>query len=281
MDKSHNFIAAYTPRKAGLGNLGGRPVSEVNQQIEYMDGLGRPVQNVLTRASVSGRDIVTPFAYDANERESKKYLAYSDTSALKGTFKPSVLSRQAAFYNSPAGWGAPGIVQISTGNAPFSEILFEESPMARVLEQAAPGASWKMGGHTISLSSGTNGSSDVRHWVLSGTGAVGTAYYTMGKLFKSVVTDENGHDAIEFKDSEGRLIEKRVEGPASTWLVTSYVYDDYGNLAFVLPPAVTATSFNDSSPDYADYIYAYQYDDRNRLVAKKIPGGRLEEPGLQ
>ncbi|HYH56804.1 MAG TPA: RHS repeat-associated core domain-containing protein, partial [Anseongella sp.] len=64
-------------------------------------------------------------------------------------------------------------------------------------------------------------------------------------------------------------------------LSTYYVYDDFGNLTYVLPPGRDEI-FN---PDAASlpsavnlnaFCYQYRYDERNRLIEKKLPGKERE-----
>ena len=56
-------------------------------------------------------------------------------------------------------------------------------------------------------------------------------------------------------------------------LSSYYVYDDLGNLCFVLPPAagpdVISSAQTQATIDYR--CYQYRYDERNRLVQKKVP----------
>ena len=77
------------------------------------------------------------------------------------------------------------------------------------------------------------------------------------------------------KNKQGQVVLKRThnEGQAHD---TYYVYDDFGNLTYVLSPAAS-----DSVVDSSDTIdqtvldhlgYQYRYDHRNRLIEKKIPG---------
>ena len=52
---------------------------------------------------------------------------------------------------------------------------------------------------------------------------------------------------------------------------TYYIYDDFGNLTYVIPPKVT-TNDGVSTTELAELCYQYKYDYRNRLIEKKIPG---------
>lgn len=107
-------------------------------------------------------------------------------------------------------------------------------------------------------------------------------------MYKIIATDENGKQQIEFKDKEGKLILKKsqlnntLQDPHKDWLCTYYVYDDFNNLRFVIPPkAVTAVmagwSFN-ALPDVVNELcFIYEYDERGRLIRKKVPGAAFIE----
>ncbi len=49
-------------------------VSVANQNITFYDGLGRPIQQVASKQSGTGKNIVTPITYDAFGRQPKEYL---------------------------------------------------------------------------------------------------------------------------------------------------------------------------------------------------------------
>ncbi len=297
---NQNYISTKIFKQGGMdpNNLNGRNICDVNETIQYFDGLGRPLQTVQVKGSPSFNDLVQPFAYDAFGREDKKYLPYA-AGGTNGTFRPLALNEQLSFYTSSGSQSgeqmANGMVRIPT---PFSLTVFEPSPLNRIQEQGAPGAAWQPvansdAGHTMKMEYGTNADNEVRLWTITADGAsTNNEYYPAGKLYKTTTKDENwkaadgkGGTTDEFKDFEGRVVLKKVWGTNERGLCTYYVYDDLGNLRYVLPPAVNEgtdrfspalSSFTESQVEFHYYIYAYRYDGRKRLIEKKIPGKAWE-----
>ncbi|MNK76480.1 RHS Repeat protein [compost metagenome] len=79
----------------------------------------------------------------------------------------------------------------------------------------------------------------------------------------------------EFKDFEDRVVLKRVWETETKALNTYYVYDDFGDLRYVIPPgfpSATVTLSEAATGDFHELVYAYKYDGRRRLIEKKIPG---------
>jgi hypothetical protein len=118
-------------------------------QISYIDGLGRPMQQVVVGQSATGNNIVTPIAYDDFGRQVIDYLPYSS-----GTNSMDIIS-------SPI----PDLITFYQTNFdanllnPYSEKRLESSPLNRVLEQAAPGNDWSLTNtikHTIRFDYQTN-----------------------------------------------------------------------------------------------------------------------------
>ncbi|PWS29300.1 sugar-binding protein [Pedobacter yonginense] len=286
---NQNYIMSRVFKTAGVnsGNIdNARSACEEMRTIAYFDGLGRPIQTISVQASPTGKDIIQPMAYDALGRERFKYLPYTEA-GNNGAYRADALSiGQPAFYTS-------------TGDAvktpkPFSETVFEASPLNRVLQQGAPGIIWQPSvgvdtGHVVRTDYGTNATGEVRLWTVGTNGASSlNAFYQPGKLYKTVSKDENWKTADgkagtteEFKDFEGRVVLKRTWETGTKSLSTYYVYDDLGNLDYVLPPAVNENgiagyanlaSFIETDEAFLRYIYGYHYDGRKRLIEKKIPG---------
>ena len=85
-----------------------RPLKDVKQVTQYLDGLGRPLQTVIKQGSLettsgTGADIISAVEYDAFGREPFKYLptpsTATDATKNDGSFKLNPFAQQAAFYN--------------------------------------------------------------------------------------------------------------------------------------------------------------------------------------
>ncbi|MGJ1419292.1 DUF6443 domain-containing protein [Sphingobacterium spiritivorum] len=282
---NQNYILTRTFRKAGvtLANLSqSRTVEEENQSIQYFDGLGRPMQSIQVMASPTHKDIVQHVEYDGFGRESKKYLPYAASVSMDGSYKPTAGVDVMNFYSPTMGWDAA----VRKTGYPYAETRFENSPLNRVQAQGSPGESWQLSsGHTVRTDYGTNATNDVKLWQLNAAenGATAT-YYQSGRLYKTTIKDENWSSGKsgtveEYKDFDGRVVLKRVWETESKKLETHYVYDDFGDLRYVIPPAVSVNTFSEdpADPSYDAYIYGYKYDGRRRLTEKKIPGKGKEE----
>lgn len=252
--------------------------TEKKETVVYYDGLGREKQILQVGASPLGKTIVTPIEYDGFGRQAREYLPFPISNSSN---QIDTISTGTTFYSTLTG-----------DTTPFSEKTFENSPLNRVLAQAAPGKSWATGsGHEIKFSYQANKSSDeviifevkttynatTKIYDIELTRRLSPVYYANGTLYKTVTTDENGQPIVEFKNKEGQVILKRIDtsdGRHDTY----YVYDIYGNLTYVLPPKLLDLYYG-SNPLRADWQklmdelgYQYLYDEKNRLVEKQLPG---------
>ncbi|QTE38815.1 DUF6443 domain-containing protein [Mucilaginibacter gossypii] len=298
--QNQNYIITSTPRTAMSSfSTSGKTACDLMQTVQYFDGLGRPLQTVQVKGSTAGKDMVQPFAYDQFGREVQKYLPYAAQGAADGSYKSTAVSDQNAFYTAP-----PSGSGVSAIASPFSLTNFEPSPLNRVLEQGAPGAVWQpvagsSAGHTNKIEYTTNNITaltDVNNSYLAALytvaingdqsrtlNRVSGANYPAGQLYVTISKDENwvsGKPGTteEYKDKEGHVILKRtfnLVGTTVQVLSTYYVYDDLGNLAFVLPPNSNADAGITSAANQTtldNLCYQYRYDERNRMTEKKLPG---------
>src|SRR5690606_17287343 len=144
----------------------------------------------------------------------------------------------------------------------------EASPLNRVLEQGAPGGAWTpastrgVNGRTVITANETNNEFEFNEldttrkvalyrvelspgWV---TSLIMPGFHSGGQLSVKITKDENWLPAHgragtveEYTDKQGRVVLERAfneKDAALEMLSTYYVYDDFGNLSFVLPPGV-------------------------------------------
>jgi len=278
---TQNYIKTVNYKVASAAKIAAPTIAQAAQNVTYFDGLGRPVQQIASQQSNSGKDIITHITYDIFGRQIKEFLPY-EASSVNMAFEPNAETNTVTFYNTTK--------YDNTAN-PSSEKSLESSPLNRVLKQAAPGTSWAMGGgHEIKLDYQTNTADEVRLykataiWTVS-SGLYDIAFSDAGKyaaneLYKTITYDENttaipsesAGSTVEFKDKEGRVILKRTY-ESGVKHDTYYVYDQYGNLTYVIPPKANATI--DASA-LNGLCYQYKYDSRNRLAEKKLPGKQWE-----
>jgi len=252
--------------------------AKAHASVTYFDGLGRPIQQVAGKMSAGGMDIITHIEYDAFGRQVKKYLPYpADGATLE--YDGAALTNTLGHYDTQFGDAYP-----------YSESFMEPSPLGRVLKQSAPGEPWKVNAgndndKTIKFSHQVNTGTEVKKLKATANLIVNrgmydiafadAGFYEAGQLYKTVIKDENwtsgtSHTTEEFKNKEGQVVLKRAY-INSTKADTYYVYDQFGNLTYVLPPKMGGAI------TYLENLgYQYKYDGRNRLVEKKLPGKQWE-----
>ena len=211
-----------------------------NPTLTYYDGLGRPVQVIDVSASPEMSDIVQHIEYDAFGRESRKYLPYV-SDATSRVLHTSAKNEQLAFYTAVDS-------TVARDANPWSETIFEASPLNRVLKQGAPGVLWQPeesgNDHAMHLNYGTIVADEVIMFSVNANDQlVSTDYYDAGTLYKNELRDENGVWNSEYKDLQGQVVLK-VSDSDTLKAKTYYVYDDFGLLRYVIPPkaAVFMTS---------------------------------------
>ncbi|SEE06865.1 RHS repeat-associated core domain-containing protein [Tenacibaculum sp. MAR_2010_89] len=259
---------------------------DVVEQITYFDGLGRAKQSIAIQQSPTKEDIVTHIAYDELGRQNEEYLPYAVTSNNGGIISGTELGTKN-YYKIQYAADFPGVTDVNLINA-YSKKEFDNSPLNRVLKQAAPGKAWELGGgHEIEFDYQANSTADAVKLFKATTTVNGNVYtpalstttsnYLAGELYKTVTRDENhsgstkDHTTEEFKNKEGQVVLKRTYNN-NVVHDTYYVYDDYGNLTYVLPPKVSTADGSVSATELSELCYQYKYDYRNRLIEKKIPG---------
>ncbi|KAA0992801.1 DUF6443 domain-containing protein [Dyadobacter aurulentus] len=256
---SRNYIIKKTYKQ-----LGANPddISKVLTQVQYFDGLGRPVQTVTVGQSPSGQDFIEPVEYDAAGRMIKKYLPY--VSAGNGAYQSNAFSAAAGWYTA----NSAGIQAADLGR-PYEETAFELSPLSRFSSQRAPGN--KSVASTVKHK--VNTASEVKRYdynpASNSIAFIGN--FAAGTLLRKQFTDEQGNVTNEYTDMLGQMVCRQVIASAQATLSTYYIYDDSGLLRAVLQP-----NYQDN-PSITGNAFTYDYDDRGRMIGKNVPGAGKTE----
>lgn len=314
---TENYVKSTTYKVKttnGTAKTTGGSITNQEKQvsINYFDGLGRAKQSIILGAGGNKEDIITHFEYDQFGRQVKDYLPYANGSYSQNIRTGNIESAIQSFYKSK--YPDDFLNTVTADVNAYSEKTLENSPVNRVFEQGAPGKDWNIGttfaakgysnnSHTIKFEYDTNTTNEVKSYgvttifannTYTPTLQGGTTDYLAGELTKTITKDENwesadgvNHTTEEFKNKQGQVILKRTYNnnqPHDTY----YVYDDFGNLTYVLPPKAEADIDRPTANELNDLSYQYKYDARNRLVEKKIPGkgwehivyNRIDQPIL-
>lgn len=273
---------------------------KVAQSVAYFDGLGRPTQTIQTQASPLRNDIVTPVAYDALGREYRKFLP--TVTGNNGLQKPNLLAN--GIYSAGVTTFSTANDKIADDTRPFSETIFEPSPLNRSAKDYGAGSAWApspgndrpiqhaylsnvdgtLAGQERVICWDINGSGmPVRNAVVAGYTVTG-GYYATGQLSIKSTKDEEGREVREYTDKLGHMILKKVQyvttptlSDRTHWTQTYYVYDGFGNLRFVFQPELSKNLHIDdvtvpTGTDLNNWAFQYQYDGKNRMIVKQVPG---------
>ncbi|MFN1218822.1 DUF6443 domain-containing protein [Chryseobacterium kwangjuense] len=241
------------------------------ETIQYFDGLGRPRQTVNVKASPQGKDVVTAITYDNLGRQAREYFPVPQNGTTAGAIYPQTSG------NVPYPVADPG--NIYAGEKIFSEKQFESSPLNKIKQLTQPGTAWST--KPVQYLESANKQSDhvkkyetVTTWDATNkiytSGVPQSSFYSEGQLYKYITADEDGNQTIEFKNSQGQAVLVRKVLSATENADTYYVYNEYDQLAYVIPPAAAIVSIDATVLD--NLCYQYKYDSRYRLVEKKLPG---------
>lgn len=198
----------------------------------YLDESGRPLQSIVEGASPNGKDLIRQMSYDSFGRSPRSYLPFAKE--YDGMFHPEsmALADQSNFYTNE-----PGVAHDSH---PYSQVQYDGSPFHRVTEVTGVGENWHENNRSLKnhLLSNTEADS-VIHWGIIADELQQLGMYPKGQLRKQEVHTEDNHTSIAFLNKSGQLILSRIQAPEADggWADTYSVYDVYGNLIMVIPPA--------------------------------------------
>ena len=261
---NRNFVRVETPHVEVSGELDLSYLTSEEKAMTYtyIDGLGREEQIIQVHGSPSHADILQPIIYDNSGRKPIEYLPYTNNGY--GAYRSNSIAQQIDFYGSAT--------KIDHDIRPFTEHTFDNSPLNRVLSSYLPGSQWKVDGKDVENYFEVNIANEVRFWTVTGGLPSSTSFYGANQLWVSEIIGEDDQVVKEYTNGRDQLILSRVKKDGSTWYDTYYIYDDFGNLRFVIPPKLVATDITPDMKLVRALAFEYRYDERQRVIEKYIPG---------
>ncbi|WP_228401798.1 DUF6443 domain-containing protein [Chryseobacterium sp. PMSZPI] len=229
------------------------------EEVKYFDGLGRPKQVIGIRAAPSGKDIVAHTEYDQFGRVTKDYLPIPQSGTQNGGLYAAPLGNAAAVFG---------------GEKIYSEKQLENSPLSRINSITPLGNDWAS--RPLQMGYAANTAGEVKKYIVTTSWVNNATFSTLSEngtyganqLAKNTVTDSDGNTTVEFQNTAGQTVLVRKNDGTQN-VDTYYVYNEYGQQAFVLPPLAVTASIDQTALD--NLCYQYRYDGLGRLVEKKLP----------
>ncbi len=198
---------------------------------QYLDGLGRPVQNVAVANSPNLKDVISVIEYDNQGREFKKYDPFESTK-INGAYETIIPNLQ-----------------------PFAKMEYDSSPLNRIRKTTPPG--WQPT-YTEYATNLTGDAYDM----------TGTAYYPPNTLQKVTRTDPDGRVQKIFTDRKGRKVfTLNVQNNVAGGYYMIYSFDDKDRMNKVFTPRNAWQEWWNAN----DLDYSYRYDYNDNMIYKKLP----------
>lgn len=261
----HNYIAQAFPIEARDTEM---TISKMLESVEYFDGFGRSIETVNIAAGGNGNDIVN-------------YCKYNHMGNIEREYIPSpVIGNNNGAYISPTDY-ASNATNFFGSEIVYREYFYDNTASERQTEYTAEGTAWHShNGCTTEyyLNTASGELACVRYIVDATDGQLSkVGNHPISTLRVVKTTDEDGITILTFKDFLDRTILIR-QISEEKFADTYYVYDNYGQVAYILPPELSERLKNKTGDIHSsdelmeNYAFMYTYDNRNRCIGKKLPG---------
>ncbi len=257
---TNNYIRTSNLRVATTNTLDALSFLTAKISYQLFDGLGRPTQTLGYGQTPDLKTLLgSEISYDRWGRTIQNLLPVSSGTL---TFSPINNAKNLAqsFYND---------------TAPTDSTIYEASPLNRLKANFGAGGAWRTNNKNTQIfyeSAGT----DIRYYTVNNANSVIlNGFYPANSLFKKRIIDEQGNTNIEISDKRGRLIQKQTQKDNSgNWLTTYYCYDGLGRPRAIIQPIAYNLNQTINATDQAhrDFVFAFEYDSRGRLIREDIPG---------
>ena len=179
------------------------------------------------------------------------------------TWSPATVGANATFSDVKS-----ASQTLHSDTRPYSTTLYEASPREMTAGAIRPGDSAHTSGKKTTVERYVNDASNYSclRYRADSDGVTQTGTWPAGSLLVEKTTDEAGHTVETYTDFRGLTV-CRKDGGAATY----FVYDDYGQISYILPPGVSGTHKRTDS-DMQNLAFWYDYNTHGLMTLKKLPG---------
>lgn len=276
--QSKNFVkdeVVKIPQILAVNQLPGLTAAQKQTTLIYFDGLGRAIQTVAVQASPLQKDIIVPVVYNNLGQQTKSLLPYVGSDG-SGSYRADALTTgQPGFYSNGVG------DKVADDAAPFSQQVFENSPLQRLLKSGLVGVGFQPAGatgtqHYKTAAYRSNSNTADGNIIMWGADGTNQGNYADNTLSVTDGKNEDGVESLSFTDLRGQTVLKRQKNGGLN-IDTYYIYNNAGAISYVIPPLalksmVTANNYDPNQAIVNKLIFKYLYDDRGRVVEKTVPG---------
>ena len=261
----NNYCMTITPLSP-LSNIN-NPGPDANitgamVSVEYYDGLGRKYETVMKGLSPTHNNITTFTEYDSYNRISKEWLPLP-TCEYRLT-KEAFQNISSLFYPNETR---------AFNETLYSYLLFDDNTTLRNEITGERKAGQDMNGHHTGIITFGNPAASIKLFKVENNGSLTNAgYYAAKALLCERTTDEDNRVTDTYRNKQGQTVMQRRGGNSDTY----YVYNDLGQLTYVLTPEASARlglgTYSRADDILRKYAYLYDYDKRGNCIMKRLPG---------
>lgn len=258
---------------------------EPRVSVEFIDGAGKTIQSLALR---DGQTVVAGgVLFDTMQRPQYGKDPVSNALVIgtsAGDEQNRLIGNIGSYLPYEGGNQLTLAQYVAPANQyPFTQTLYEATPLSRILEQGQPGTNFAVGsGHATRFAYGCNQTGDP----LSNLLPAGSAGQVTGSYYKQTLTDPNNVLSYQMVNQSGQVLAKLVQTAAGVYQTTMFFYDGADRLTSIRlpnyfnPPAgSTATPWvitqtynflglltSRTTPDSGQTQYAYDSASRLRFV---------------